>query len=270
VAFSTSRTGLRMGATRPAAPAAEAERAAADVALDEAIHAARQGDEHAFRLVYRAVQPGLLRYLTVLVGEADAEDVCSEAWVQIARDLDSFHGDADGFRGWTATIGRNRALDHLRQLRRRPSSALTLDELPERTAPDDTADSALDALGTSAALRLLAELPQDQAEAVLLRVVIGLDAPGAARVLGKRPGAVRTAAHRGLKKLAERIGNSEPPGLAETPRRRRGGSVPHGSAAPVPPHPRTPDDPPPAPAGDLHTSRSTPSELGKQKTSGRE
>ncbi|MFE0516760.1 sigma factor-like helix-turn-helix DNA-binding protein, partial [Streptomyces sp. NPDC058964] len=55
-------------------------------------------------------------------------------------------------------------------------------------------------------LRLLRELPQDQAEAVLLRVVVGLDGPAAARVLGKRPGAVRTAAYRGLKRLARRLG----------------------------------------------------------------
>ena len=50
--------------------------------------------------------------------------------------------------------------------------------------------------------RALAMLPHDQAEAVLLRYVVGLDAPAAARVLGKRPGAVRVAAHRGLRRLA--------------------------------------------------------------------
>ena len=43
---------------------------------------------------------------------------------------------------------------------------------------------------------------RDQAEAVLLRAVVGLDAATAAEVLGKRPGAVRVAAHRGLRRLA--------------------------------------------------------------------
>ena len=41
---------------------------------------------------------------------------------------------------------------------------------------------------------------------MLLRVVVGLDGPAAARVLGKRPGAVRTAAYRGLKRLADQLG----------------------------------------------------------------
>jgi len=40
---------------------------------------------------------------------------------------------------------------------------------------------------------------------VLLRTVLGLDAARAAAVLGKRPGAVRTAAHRGLRTLAHHL-----------------------------------------------------------------
>jgi RNA polymerase sigma-70 factor (ECF subfamily) len=44
-------------------------------------------------------------------------------------------------------------------------------------------------------------LPRDQAEAVMLRAVMGMDAKTAGRVLGKRPGAVRSAAQRGLRSL---------------------------------------------------------------------
>ncbi|REH27677.1 RNA polymerase sigma factor [Kutzneria buriramensis] len=170
-----------------------------------ALRAARDdGDEGAFRVLYRAVQPNLLRYLRALVGE-DAEDVASEAWLQIARDLRTFRGDLDGFRGWAATIGRNRALDLLRHQRRRPVSSMEDEQLVEMPAREDTAESAVAAIGTDAALALIAELPRDQAEAVLLRAVMGLDATAAAKVLGKRAGAVRTAAHRGLRRLAELI-----------------------------------------------------------------
>src|SRR5687768_7618159 len=82
--------------------------------LAAALPEAQHGDEDAFRVLYRSVQPALLRYLRVLVGE-DAEDVASEAWLQIARDLASFRGDVDGFRGWATTIARHRAMDHLRR-----------------------------------------------------------------------------------------------------------------------------------------------------------
>jgi RNA polymerase sigma-70 factor, ECF subfamily len=60
-------------------------------------------------------------------------------------------------------------------------------------------------MSTRWAMDQILALPQTEAEAVLLRAVVGLDAPTAAKVLGKRPGAVRVAAHRGLKKLAKAI-----------------------------------------------------------------
>lgn len=187
---------------RRAAVKRSATEAADGPDLSPALKAARGGDEDAFRTLYRAIQPGMVRYLRVLVRE-DAEDVASEAWLQIAKGLASFRGDVDGFRGWTTTIARNRAMDHLRGQRRRPLAHGPAEELAELPAAEDTARSALDSVTTDAALALIARLPRDQAEAVLLRVVVGLDAAGAAKVLGKRPGAVRTAAYRGLRRLAE-------------------------------------------------------------------
>ncbi|MEU8776684.1 RNA polymerase sigma factor [Streptomyces sp. NPDC048606] len=174
-----------------------------DAELTAAVLAAQDGDESAFRTVYRAVHPRLLGYVRTLVGDGDAEDVTSEAWLQIARDLDSFTGDADRFRGWAARIARNRALDHIRMRGRRPAIGGDETELTGRAADSDTAGEAMEALSTGDTMALIAQLPQDQAEAVVLRVVVGLDAKSAAETLGKRPGAVRTAAHRGLKKLAE-------------------------------------------------------------------
>lgn len=181
-----------------------------DAELTAAVLAAQDGDEDAFRAVYRAVQPRLLGYIRTLVGEPDAEDVASEAWLQIARDLDRFSGDADRFRGWAARIARNRSLDHLRMRSRRPAIGGDETELTTRAAESDTAGDAIEALDTDRTMSLIAQLPQDQAEAVVLRVVVGLDAKSAAQTLGKRPGAVRTAAHRGLKRLAELLGAEHP------------------------------------------------------------
>ncbi|HEY5833502.1 RNA polymerase sigma factor [Streptomyces sp.] len=182
---------------------AEREGVGPDVDLDSAVIAAQRGDETAFRVVYRAVQPQLLNYVRSLVGAADAEDVASEAWLQIARDLPGFRGDGDSVRGWAARIARNRALDHIRARSRRPVSGAGVDELLHLPGRADTADEALDAVATDRALAAIAALPREQAEAVLLRVVMGLDSTSAARVLGKRAGSVRMATHRGLRRLAE-------------------------------------------------------------------
>ncbi|MFN8188835.1 MAG: RNA polymerase sigma factor [Nocardioidaceae bacterium] len=172
--------------------------------LDHAVQQMLAGDEASFREVYRAVQPALLRYLTVLVG-AEAEDVASEAWAQAFRDLSRFSGDADGFRGWLTTIARHRALDHLRRQSRRPVADVGLEAVEDRVEPVGAEEIVLTGLSTDEAIALIRMLPREQAEAVVLRAVLGFDATTAAEILGKRAGAVRTAAHRGLATLARML-----------------------------------------------------------------
>ncbi|WP_428952723.1 RNA polymerase sigma factor [Streptomyces sp. cg35] len=176
-----------------------------DEELGAAVERAQAGDEAAFAVAYRLVQPGLLGYLRGLVGD-EAEDVAADAWLEIARDLGRFRGDGAGFRGWTATIARHRALDLLRRQKARPRPSALEQDVLELPAAHNTAEQALETISTERAFALLAALPPDQGEAVLLRIVVGLDAAAAARVLGKRPGAVRTAAYRGLRRLAKQLG----------------------------------------------------------------
>lgn len=180
---------------------------ARDEELGAAVARAQEGDEAAFAVAYRLVQPGILGYLRGLVGHdgETAEDIAAEAWLEIARDLGRFRGDGAGFRGWTATIARHRALDHLRRQKVRPRPSALDQDVLDLPGPLSTSEQALESISTGEALALIAGLPRDQAEAVLLRVVVGLDAGAAARVLGKRPGAVRTAAYRGLRRLARQL-----------------------------------------------------------------
>src|SRR4029450_1411604 len=73
-------------------------------------------------------------------------------------------------------------------------------------APDDPAATAMEGLSTRAALAEVATLPADQAEAIVLRGGAGLDVTRVAELMGKRPGTVRVLTHRGLRRLAERLG----------------------------------------------------------------
>src|SRR6266699_1118879 len=165
---------------------------AVEVDLGGAVGRAQQGDPH------------------TLAGQ-DAEDIASETWLQVTRDLPGFTGTYDGFRGWVATIARHRALDHLRRHARKPPAlAIPAEDLATWPAADDTAQHALDAVATGNAIALIATLPPDQAEAVLLRAVLGLDAQTAGQVLDKRAGAIRTAAHRGLRTLHQKLEAAEP------------------------------------------------------------
>jgi RNA polymerase sigma-70 factor, ECF subfamily len=185
--------------------------------LDDAVRRAQGGDVRAFEALYEDVHPRLLRFLTArLGGTEDAADVASETWLQVTRDLHRFRGDADAFRGWVVSIGRHRALDAVRAAGRRPSDPWDPLQLPERVG-GDASDEAEQSLATQRALALIASLPPDQAEAVLLRVVVGLDAPTAAKALGKRPGAVRMATSRGLAALERALRDAGHTGAGVTP-----------------------------------------------------
>jgi RNA polymerase sigma-70 factor, ECF subfamily len=164
--------------------------------------AAQAGDEAAFSVLWRDANPAILRYLRVIAPNA-AEDIAAETWVQVLRGLTGFTGDEHAWRAWLFTSCRRRWIDEgRRQSRHR---AIGLDEVPLAQLPltANAADEAMEHLSTRSVLTMLATLPSLQAEVVLLRVVAGLDTDTVARLVKRSPGAVRVAAHRGLRRLAQ-------------------------------------------------------------------
>jgi RNA polymerase sigma-70 factor (ECF subfamily) len=170
----------------------------------EVLYAAAHGDEAAFARLWLDNQPSLLRYLRVVTGEG-AEDTASEVWLEIARRLARFRGGESEFRGWLFTTARRRVIDLRRHAARHPVFLTEDPATLDHRAPDDTAAAALERMSTDAALELIASLPRDQAEIIVLRVIASLSAAQVAGIVGKRPGAVRVAAHRGLRTLAVRV-----------------------------------------------------------------
>ena len=168
--------------------------------FDGVLSRARSGDETAFLRLWEQLHPRLLRYLRVL-GCDEADDVASETWLQAVRDLDRFDGGADDFRCWLFTIGRHRAVDASRTRVRSRIRLMTAAIVP-RADHNPVEDEVLHGLSTRQAVALVAGLSPDQAEAVALRIIAGLDTTAVATILGKSPGAVRIALHRGLRTLA--------------------------------------------------------------------
>jgi len=165
--------------------------------LDGALDRARSGDETGFVELWRSLQPRLLRYLRVLRCD-DPDDVASETWLQVVRDLHTFTGGEEGFRRWLFSVGRHRAIDAARARKRRRTSPVAdgLDGLADDRMVED---QVFDGIAVKKAIGLLDTLSRDQAEAVALRVIAGLETPAVADILGKSPGAVRVALHRGLR-----------------------------------------------------------------------
>ncbi len=168
----------------------------------DAIDAARQGDERALTALWRELQPALLRYLRAAEPGA-AEDIASDTWLEVTGRLDRFQGDERAFRGWLFTIARHRLIDARRRAARHRTAPVAW--IPERPGLDDPAADVLADLSTEESVRLVSQLPREQAEAVLLRVLAGLGTEQVARIMNKQPGNVRVLSHRGLRNLARRL-----------------------------------------------------------------
>jgi RNA polymerase sigma-70 factor, ECF subfamily len=170
--------------------------------------AAQDGSEAAFATLWRDGNPALLRYLRVVAAD-DTEDVAAETWVQVVRGLHGFRGDEQAWRAWVFTTARRRASDERRRRARHPVTPLTemAGYLEPRT--EDAAVLAMENMATAAAIAAVSALPPLQAEVIVLRVLAGLDTETVARIVRRSPGAVRVAAHRGLRRLAQTLTSTE-------------------------------------------------------------
>lgn len=171
----------------------------------EVVAAAKAGEEWALVALYRRFHPGLVRYLHAHT-PGEEEDLASEVWLELAKGLAAFEGDLSALGRFAFTIARRRAIDHGRkQARRRtdPVARSHLEELPDRGDPE--MDVVERVAGDAAVDQIVALLPKDQAEIVLLRVVAGLSVAEVAGIVGRRPAAVSLIQHRALRRLARRL-----------------------------------------------------------------
>lgn len=143
--------------------------------------------------VYRQLAPVVLGYLRAQRAP-DPEDLLGEVFLQVARDLHTFKGDAAALRRWVFAIAHNRLLDSRRRVSRRP-------RLADRDVPDGVVPPPPDPLDPEL-VAALAQLTPDQREVVVLRFVADLPLADVARITGRRVGAVKAMQHRALETLS--------------------------------------------------------------------
>jgi RNA polymerase sigma-70 factor (ECF subfamily) len=144
------------------------------------------------------------RYLVYLTGDrVAAEDLASETFEKAFRSWRRFDPRRGTPRTWLCRIARTVAIDWFRAetRRRRREETYARDELA-------AAGEAVFGEGLSAPLeQALRELSPAEREVVALRVLLELDGPSAARVLGISQTACSTRLSRALRRLEERIGD---------------------------------------------------------------
>ena len=179
--------------------------------LANSLIAARTGDEMAFAVIWRHHNPRLSRFVqSKTYGiDIDFEEVISDTWLNVAKDIRKFKGDFSEFTSWLYAIARNRIIDASRKRDRTIRPKEDLEEafwLPSslNVEKDFEADESVKAL-----IAQINALPDAQSEVVLMRVVGELSVEEIAKIVKKNPNAVRVLAHRGLATLRENVKSSK-------------------------------------------------------------
>lgn len=166
--------------------------------------AARGGEEWAWGLLYDAVQPSIRGYLRAQ-GASEPEDLVGEVFVQMVRDFAGFEGGEREFRAWAFVIAHHRLLDDRRRRGRRPVTPASAGVIERHGPVGDAEIEALEALDAQRVRALIEGLARDQRNVLLLRIVGDLTVEEVARVVGKRPGAVKALQRRGFAALRQQL-----------------------------------------------------------------
>jgi RNA polymerase sigma factor (sigma-70 family) len=166
------------------------------------LRAAKNGAEWAWAAIYRDLAGPVAGYLANR-GAAEPDDLTSETFLQVARNISTFEGDESAFRSWVFVIAHRRLIDSRRARQRRPE---TVDlSVPAGGAGGNVEDEALNRLTTVELQSAFEKLSESQRDVLALRIIGQLTLEETASVLGKRVGAVKAAQRRGLLALSEHL-----------------------------------------------------------------
>jgi RNA polymerase sigma-70 factor (ECF subfamily) len=132
---------------------------------------AQRGDERAFATIVRTYEQPVYNYVLRLVGDrALAEDLTQEVFLRVYQGLPGF-SLRSRFTTWLFQVTKNRVLDELRAIERRPRAVIALEDIPPLEVLDQPIErsEAIDAVW-----RAVATLNVDLKMALLLRDVVGL------------------------------------------------------------------------------------------------
>ncbi len=179
----------------------------------ELVKRMRSKDERALGTFYDRWFPVVHGVVSrMLESPDDVEDVVEEAFWQVWRQAERFEPDRGSVQTWLLTIARSRALDRLRarrRLREDPlvdAAAVEADtSAPTPAAPSDPLADAEHAERSQLVRAALADLPNEQREALELGYFGGLSQSEIAEQTGQPLGTIKTRMRLALQKLRERL-----------------------------------------------------------------
>lgn len=169
----------------------------------------RSGDSEALGELYdRYAATALATAMRVVRARDEAEDVVHDAFVAVWRKIDRFDAERGSLRAWLMTVVRNRAIDRVRA--RRPNMDLEVADERSllRTGPNPTWEAALGRTAASDVQAAMADLPDEQRQAVELAYFEGYTYREVAELTGVALGTANGRLRLALAKLRDALSGS--------------------------------------------------------------
>lgn len=157
--------------------------------------------KRAFSQLYERTHINVYRYALGLTSNPqDAEDITADTFVKAWDARERFTGDDDAALGWLLTIAKRLIIDSARKRKRHPDK-VTIDDAVLAAPQPLPEQAAITQEQTRVLWRLLADLPDDQREMLVLRYILGWQVQQIAAHMNKNPNAVSMALKRSLDRL---------------------------------------------------------------------
>jgi len=165
------------------------------------VERAAGGDFEAFGNLYSIYLDRIYRYVFYQVRDKMiAEDITEEVFVKAWKAIGSCKGKEQTFSSWLYRIAHNQVIDNLRS--KRGQLSLEMETVDEVSGPEVEVEAELE---RQELLGLIACLPQNQRQVIILKFIEGLDNREIAQVMGKSQGAVRVLQMRALARLRREL-----------------------------------------------------------------
>lgn len=169
-----------------------------------------------FQEIYDAYHTKILRYLTRMTGESEAEDLTQEVFAKIDRSLDNFRGESK-LSTWIYRIATNTALDRLRSPHPEHGKRLTMDDIAETEKDKDVWTGEWSASTEQKVIReemngcireIVETLPETYRAVIVLSEVEGFRDNEIAEIAGLSLQATKIRIHRARAKLKNALTKS--------------------------------------------------------------
>lgn len=190
---------------------------------EELVARSMAGDHDSFnQLVTRWERPIYALAFRVLGREEDARDICQETFLRAFRAMPGFKGEAK-FSSWLYRIALNLCRDWIRRRRRQPvvdvPEDVDLSDLAALQGPSESIEDLVARRRLSEAVGLaMAQLPEEQRTAIVLKEYHGLTFQEIADLQGCPLSTVKTRLYQGLSQLRRALSPGAASATATRPR----------------------------------------------------